>query len=223
MTVHRGALAAPLVALVLAACGEAQPSETPKPPCPTAAPLAAETDAILEGAEQAVVTTNKGTFPIELYPDEAPLATANFVNLARCGFYDNIRFHRVLAGFVAQAGDPNTDPDRAGSDPSLIGQGFPGYRFEIEPPAENLAYIQYSVSMANGGRPDTNGSQFFIALDDLQAGMQRTYTIFGQVVDGTDVVDTIGGVAVNGPAGLPLDEVVIETIEITGPPAASPS
>ena len=209
--------------LLLTACGESQPSGTPRPACPTGPPVASETDAILEDADRAVVTTNKGTFTIELYPEEAPLATANFVSLSRCGFYDGIRFHRVLAGFVAQAGDPNTDPDRIGSDPSAIGSGTPGYRFTIEPPADDLAYVQYSVSMANAGRPETNGSQFFIALEDLTAGLARTYTIFGQVVEGTDVVDTIGAVPVDGPAGLPLDEVIIERIEITAAPSASPS
>ncbi|MFN2484501.1 MAG: peptidylprolyl isomerase [Candidatus Limnocylindria bacterium] len=169
------------------------------------------------------MTTNKGAFTIELHGDAAPLATANFVSLARCGFYDGIRFHRVLAGFLAQAGDPNSDPDRPRSDPSLIGTGDAGYRFEIEPPADDLDYLQYSVSMANASAPGTNGSQFFVALDDLSGRLEREYTIFGQVVEGTDVVDTIGSVPVDGPAGLPLDPVIIESIAITAEPAASPS
>ena len=207
----------------LSGCGEAEPTPTPRPPCPTAPPTAGSPSTALEGADRAVVATNKGTFTIELYGDAAPLATANFVGLARCGFYDGIRFHRVLAGFLAQAGDPNSDPDRPGSDPTRLGAGDAGYRFEIEPPADDLEYSQYSVSMANAAAPGTNGSQFFIALADLSGRLARDYTIFGQVVDGTDVVDAIGSVPVDGPAGLPLDPVIIESISIGAEPAGSPS
>ncbi|MDQ3880109.1 MAG: peptidylprolyl isomerase [Chloroflexota bacterium] len=211
------------VAVATAACGETGPSATPRPPCPTAPPTAATARDEVEGAERAVVATNKGSFTIELRGDAAPLATANFVALARCGFYDGIAFHRVLAGFIIQAGDPNTDRDRPGSDPTRIGSGGPGYRFTIEPPAEDLEYDRYSVSMANASAPDTNGSQFFIALADLTGRMSRDYTIFGQVVDGADVVDTIGAVPVNGPAGLPLDPVIIESITVSAASGATPS
>lgn len=197
-------------------------SATPRPECPTVAPTAASARATLEGAGSATVTTNKGTFTIELYGDVAPLATANFVSLARCGYYDGIKFHRVLAGFIAQVGDPNTDEDREGSDPTLIGSGGPLYRFEIELPPDDLNYVSYSVSMGNNGQPDSNGSQFFIALDDLTGSLDRDYTLFGQVVEGTDVVDAIGEVPVNGPAGLPLDDVVIESITINPAPSPSP-
>ena len=210
-------------AILLAACGDAGPSPTPRPACPTAPPTAGSAEAALDGADRAVVTTNKGTFTIELRGDVAPLATASFVGLARCGFYDGIRFHRVLAGFVAQAGDPNSDPDRPGTDPTLLGSGDAGYRFEIEPPADGLDYGRYSVSMANASAPGTNGSQFFIALADLSGRLARDYTIFGQVVEGRDVVDAIGSVPVNGPAGLPLDPVTIDSVSITAEPAASPS
>lgn len=201
----------------------AEATATPQPACPTAPPTASSARTTLEGVSRATVTTNKGSFTIELYPDAAPLATANFVALARCGYYEEIEFHRVLAGFVAQAGDPNTDDDREGADPTLIGGGGPGYRFEIELPAEDLDYVMYSVAMANGGQPDSNGSQFFVALDDLTGVLDRSYTIFGQVVEGTDVIDAIGEVPVNGPAGMPLDEVVIESITIVPEPSPSPS
>ncbi len=195
---------------------------TPRPSCPISPPTATTATATLREADRAIVRTSHGSFTIELYRDVAPLATANFVDLARCGFYEGIEFHRVLAGFLAQAGDPNTDDDRPGADPTLIGSGGPGYRFEIEPPPQNLEYVRYSVSMANAGQPNTNGSQFFIALDDLTGVLDRSYTIFGQVVEGTDVVDDIGAVPVDGPAGLPLDPVVIESIEILAAPSPSP-
>ncbi|HEX6139157.1 MAG TPA: peptidylprolyl isomerase [Candidatus Limnocylindria bacterium] len=203
---------------LLAACSFG-PSPTPPPPCPASGPTAAEAATILEGAAIARVSTSKGDFTIELYPDAAPIATANFVALARCGFYDGITFHRVLAGFVAQAGDPQTKANRG--DFNGLGTGGPGYRFVIEPPAENLAYDPYVVAMANAGAADTNGSQFFIDLADLDGRLQRSYTIFGKVTEGTDVVDAIGQVPTNGERGVPLDPVVIESIGIEG--AAAPS
>ena len=168
-------------------------------------------------------TSISGQFTIELRPDVAPLATANFVALARCGFYDGIGFHRSLAGFVAQAGDPNTDADREGSDPTRIGSGGPPYRFEVELPPPQLTYEQYSVSMARTAEPNSNGSQFFVALDDLTDVLERDYTIFGRVVEGTDVVDAIGQVPVNGPAGQPLEPVTIESVTIEAAPSPEAS
>ena len=201
----------------LAAC--ASPTPAPKPPCPTQGPTAVDAQATLQGAGRAVIDTNKGSFTIELYPEEAPLATANFVALARCGFYDGISFHRIIAGFVAQAGDPKTKQNRG--DFEGLGGGGPGYEFGIEPPAVDLNYDPYVVAMANDTH--TNGSQFFINLADLNEALERLYTIFGKVVAGTDVIDTIGKVPTNGPRGLPLDPVIISTIRIEASPAASPS
>ncbi len=207
-----------LVVLIgLAAC--ASPTPTPKPPCPTQGPTAVDAQATLADAARAVVDTNKGSFTIELYGEQAPLATANFVALARCGFYDGISFHRVLSGFVAQAGDPQTRQNHG--DFQGLGGGDPGYGFEIEPPADGLNYDPYVVAMANDKR--TNGSQFFIGLADLNGRLERVYTIFAKVIAGTDVVDTIGKVPTNGPRGLPLDPVIISTIRIEAPPAASPT
>lgn len=205
------------VLIALAAC--ASPTLAPKPPCPTQGPTTADAQATLADAARAVLDTNKGSFTIELYRDQAPLASANFVALARCGFYDGISFHRVLAGFVAQAGDPQTKQNHG--DFQGLGGGDPGYGFEIEPPADGLNYDPYAVVMANDKR--TNGSQFFIDLADLNGRLERLYTIFGKVIAGTDVLDTIGKVPTNGPNGLPLDPVIINTIRIEAPPAASPS
>ena len=208
-----------LVAALFALAACASPTPAPKPPCPTQGPTAVDAQATLEGAGRAVVDTNKGSFTIELYPEAAPLATANFVALARCGFYDGISFHRIIAGFLAQAGDPQTRQNRG--DFEGLGLGGPGYEFAIEPPAEGLNYDPYVVAMANDQH--TNGSQFFIDLADLNGALERLYTIFGKVVVGTDVIDTIAKVPTNGPRGLPLDPVIITTIQIEASPAASPS
>jgi cyclophilin family peptidyl-prolyl cis-trans isomerase len=214
---HASAL---ILVLGLSACGGLGASPTPRLACPTAAPTESQVNSILAGAGAALVTTNKGTFTIELYGKEAPIAAANFVALARCGFYEGITFHRVLAGFVAQAGDPRTKQNRA--DFTGLGTGGPGYQFKIEPPAEGLGYDRYAVAMANSGRPDTNGSQFFIDLADLNGQLPRDYTIFGKVIDGTAVIDTIGQVPTNGPHGVPLDPVIIQSIAIQPGPSPSP-
>ena len=200
--------------LVLGAC-TAEPTPTPRPACPTEPPTTVSAQATLTDAALATVTVGgavEGEFAFELYGDQAPIATANFVALARCGFYDGIWFHRVLAGFVIQAGDPGTK-DQTGDFPGL-GSGGAGYEYEIEPVAEGLDYVQYSVAMANDTR--TNDSQFFVSLVDLSGRLERLYTIFGQVVSGTDVVDEIAAVPVNDPrVGVPLELVTIESIVIS--------
>jgi cyclophilin family peptidyl-prolyl cis-trans isomerase len=200
--------------LLLAAC-TAGATPTPAPECPTEAPTSVSAQATLENAAVATVQVSgavEGEFAFALHGDEAPIATANFVALARCGFYDGIKFHRVLAGFVIQAGDPGTKEHEG--DFQGIGTGGPGYEFEIEPPASGLSYEPYSVSMANNTR--TNGSQFFIALADLSAGLPPSYTIFGQVTSGTDVIDEIATVPVNDPQiGVPLTPVTIASITIS--------
>lgn len=209
------------LSLVIAACG-ADPTPSPKPPCPDAPPTSVSAQASLSDAELATFAISgavEGEFVVELNAEEAPIATASFVELSRCGFYDGVKFHRVLAGFVIQAGDPKTvqhDGDFEG-----IGTGDPNYQFEIEPPAEGLGYDQYSVSMANNTQ--MNGTQFFVALSDLNAGLPRTYTIFGQVVSGTDTVDAIAAVPVNDPRiGVPASPVTIDEIVISAASEASP-
>ena len=125
---------------------------------------------------------------------------------------------------MIQAGDPETKGQTGPFEG--VGQGGPGYRFEIEPPAEGLDYVPYSVSMANAAPavPDSNGSQFFVALTDLSGGLPREYTIFGQVTSGTDVVDAIAALPVNDPqTGLPLELAVIDSIVISGASEPAPS
>ncbi len=204
-----------LAATLLVGCAQGA-SPTPPPPCPTEAPAADAAPAILEGADRAVVVTNKGELVIALEADAAPIAVANFVALARCGFYDGISFHRIVPGLVAQAGDPQTRQNRG--DFEGLGTGGPGYRFEIELPAEGLDYDAYVVAMANAGTPDSNGSQFFINLADLDGRLNRIYTIIGEVESGTEVVDDIGEVPTSA-NDVPLDPVIIEAIRIEAAPA----
>jgi len=201
----------------LVGCSGAPSASVSVEDCPTAAPAAGDATAILADAGSVVVDTSMGTFRIELYPDAAPIAAANFVALARCGFYEQISFHRVIAGFVIQAGDPQTRANRG--DFEGIGSGGPGYSFAIEPPASDYTYERYTVAMANAGRPDTNGSQFFIDLANLNASLPRQYTIFGKVVEGTEVVDAIGLVATSGPdRNVPLEPVIIEAMTVEAAP-----
>jgi cyclophilin family peptidyl-prolyl cis-trans isomerase len=152
----------------------------------------------------ALVETNKGNFTVELLPAEAPLAVNNFVCLARAGFYDNTPIHRIVAGFVIQGGDPTG-----------TGRGGPGYKFNDEP--INLEYEKGTLAMANAG-PNTNGSQFFVVLDDLRGKLGKNYTIFGKVTDGLDVVDTLGKVQTkaggSGEKSTPIEPVTIEKVTI---------
>jgi cyclophilin family peptidyl-prolyl cis-trans isomerase len=136
----------------------------------------------------ATIKTDKGDIQIKLLADKAPVAVNNFVFLAKAGWYDNVPFHRVLSGFMAQAGDP-----------SGLGFGGPGYTFDNE-----VTGIKFDkeglVAMANAGVQDgkgTNGSQFFITfgptpqLDAADPTKEANYTIFGEVVSGMDVVKNI--------------------------------
>jgi len=143
----RRALSGFVVAALLAGCGPASP--TP-PPCPTAAPTADQATAILADAATAEFATSQGAFTVTLDPSSAPIATANFVALARCGFYDGQSFHRVLTGFVIQAGDPQTRDNHG--DFEGLGTGGPGYHFTVESPGADQRYDRYTVAMARSPR-----------------------------------------------------------------------
>jgi cyclophilin family peptidyl-prolyl cis-trans isomerase len=211
-----------VAALGLAACG-AEPTPSPAAPCPTEPPTATSAQATLEDASLATVTVTgavSGEFDMELLGDEAPIATANFVSLARCGFYDGIKFHRVLAGFVIQAGDPGTKTQEG--DYEGIGRGGAGYEYPIEPPAAGLDYAPYTVAVANDTQ--TNDSQFFVTLVDLRGRLPLDYTIFGRVTNGVDVIDAIAEVPVNDPEiGVPLTPVTISSIVISSGSGPTPS
>lgn len=134
---------------------------------------------VIDPAKQytATVETNKGSFEVAFYPNDAPKTVNNFVCLARAGYYDDTPFHRIIPGFVIQGGDPT------GS-----GSGGPGYRFEDETVSRD--YTKGVLAMANSG-PNTNGSQFFVVVGDLRGQLQKNYTIFGQVTSGEETVDAI--------------------------------
>jgi cyclophilin family peptidyl-prolyl cis-trans isomerase len=207
---------------MVTACGT-DPTPSPAPACPTEPPTALSAQATLADAALATVRVSgavEGEFSMELYGEQAPIATANFVSLARCGFYDGITFHRVIDGFVIQAGDPQTKAQEG--DFAGLGTGGAGYEYEIELPAPGLDYEPYTVAVANDER--TNDSQFFVTLADLSGRLSLDYTIFGRVTDGTDVVDAIAAVPVNDPSiGVPLDLVTIDSITISGAAEPSPS
>jgi cyclophilin family peptidyl-prolyl cis-trans isomerase len=126
---------------------------------------------------EVTIATEKGDIVLELDPKLAPTTVNNFVALARRGFYDNVTFHRVVPEFVIQGGDPE------GS-----GRGGPGYRFADEPVKGE--YTLGAVAMANAG-PDTNGSQFFICIDDCTRKLNKAYNLFGYVTSGLDVTQQI--------------------------------
>ena len=135
----------------------------------------------------ATIETELGTIELDLFTREAPRGSQNFVDLALKGFYDDVVFHRVIPGFVAQAGDGEFGK-RASLNAGRVGTGGPGYKFEDEPVRAD--YVRGAVAMANAG-PNTNGSQFFICQADLSGRLPKSYTIFGQVTKGMDVVDKI--------------------------------
>ncbi|MBI4250368.1 peptidylprolyl isomerase [Candidatus Uhrbacteria bacterium] len=147
--------------------------------------------------------TSKGDITFQTYDVDAPKTVENFVTLASKGFYDGLKFHRVISGFMIQGGDPNGD-----------GTGGPGYTFEDElnPATESYqrGYRKGVVAMANAG-PNTNGSQFFIMLEDYP--LPNNYTIFGAVTAGQEVVDAIGAVQTNA-SDKPLEDVVITSISV---------
>ena len=120
------------------------------------------------------IATDRGDIVMDLDPSIAPRTVNNFVTLARDGYYDGLTFHRVEPGFVIQGGCPEG-----------TGRGGPGYKFADEPVQGD--YQQGAVAMANAG-PDTNGSQFFVCLDDLSGRLPKQYNLFGQVVDGMNTV-----------------------------------
>ncbi len=133
------------------------------------------------------IETTKGTIVFETYDADAPKTAANFISLANKGFYNGLIFHRVIQGFMIQGGDPTG-----------TGAGGPGYQFadELNPVTDSYkaGYVRGTVAMANSG-PDTNGSQFFIMQKDTP--LPHSYSIFGKVISGMDVVDAIAATPVD--------------------------
>ena len=127
---------------------------------------------------RATVETSRGTIVLELYPTYAPKTVNNFVFLAKQGFYDGLKFHRVISNFMVQGGDPTG-----------TGSGGPGYKFEDEVRSNPLKHEAKVISMANAGA-NTNGSQFFITHAP-QPHLNGKHTVFGKVIEGESVVDAI--------------------------------
>jgi cyclophilin family peptidyl-prolyl cis-trans isomerase len=151
-----------------------------------AQPPAMEID--LDTVYQVRLETPKGDILMELDPGLAPTTVNNFVTLARQGYYDGLTFHRVVPEFVIQGGDPTG-----------TGTGGPGYKFADEPVKGE--YTLGAVAMANAG-PDTNGSQFFICVDDCRRKLQPLYNLFGYVIEGIEVAQAIA-------VGDTMDSVVV--------------
>lgn len=152
----------------------------------------------------ATLVTNKGTIQVELFPSDAPLTVNNFVCLANDGYYNDTPFHRIVKGFVIQGGDPTG-----------TGTGGPGYKFKDEPVSKD--YERGILAMANAG-PNTNGSQFFIVLEDLRGKLPKNYTIFGRVTEGLDVVDAIANtptsVGRGGEKSTPEEPITLESVTV---------
>ena len=133
----------------------------------------------------ATIDTAKGTIIAELYDDAAPNTVANFEKLANSEFYDGTRFHRVIANFMIQGGDPlSKEPGNPG-----VGTGGPGYRIKCETHLNTHRHVAGTLSMAHAGK-DTGGSQFFICHAP-QPHLDGKHTVFGQVTQGMDVVNAI--------------------------------
>jgi cyclophilin family peptidyl-prolyl cis-trans isomerase len=147
----------------------------------------------------ATIHTNRGAIELELHDEDAPTTVENFRKLAGDGFYDGVIFHRVIPDFMIQGGDPTG-----------TGSGGPGYTFEDEFNSHPVA--RGALAMANAG-PNTNGSQFFIVTADACPWLDGKHTVFGQVTNGMDVVDTISQ-AETGPGDRPREDVVIERVDL---------
>lgn len=162
------------------------------------------------GEEVAVIETSKGTVKVRLAGEDAPIHVGNFVELAQKGFYDGLKFHRYVPGFVIQGGDPNTrnasgeEVARADGNPfGGFGMGGPGYRIREEFSTNpNNRHLDGTLAMARSQDPNSAGSQFYLCLGD-QPFLDSGYTVFGQTVEGIEVVRSLR-------AG---DEIVSITIE----------
>jgi len=208
--VASGALAL-LLTLIMASCGNDETgSQVQATPAPDFAwPTGPHPRALFH-------IENQGVILLELYPELAPETVDNFIELARAGFYDGTTFHRVLPGFMIQGGDPNSR-DR---DPGNDGDGGPGYTVPDE--FSPAPHRRGTVSMANTGRPNSGGSQFFIVQGDARH-LDGQHTVFGRVAAGIEVADAIAATETDlhgrwGKPNRPLEDIVIERIEILAPP-----
>ena len=177
-------------------------SATPTATAPVTAP-AVTSSSVKNFMHNVTIVTSKGTIVFETYDADAPNTVNNFITLADKGFYNGLIFHRVILGYLIQGGDPTG-----------TGTGGPGYKFadELNPstPSYQAGYVRGTVAMANSG-PNTNGSQFFIMQKDTP--LPHSYTIFGKVISGMDVVDAIAAMAVDG-SDKPLTPITMTSVTV---------
>ncbi len=150
---------------------------------------------------QMTMTTNKGDIVFEMYDEDAPKTVDNFRTLADKGYYDGLKFHRIIRDFMIQGGCPEG-----------TGTGGPGYTFEDEFNQHKVE--RGALAMANAG-PNTNGSQFFIVTTGAAPWLDGKHTVFGKVVTGMDVVDALEGLPTDG-RDRPTEQATIESIEFAG-------
>ena len=191
-----------VIALVIAACSNKQEPSAGQP-------AGGQTPASPSAADNkvAVIETSAGTIKIELLANEAPKTAQNFKDLAEQGRYDGTIFHRVISGFMIQGGDPRGD---GSGGQTATGRPLPN---EVNPgsPTYQGGYKRGLVAMANTGRPETAGSQFFIMHKGT--ALPPVYTIFGRVIEGMDTVDKIAAMP-NGPGDRPLVPVRMNKVYI---------
>ncbi len=198
----------------VSAAPSAAGSSTGSTTCPTSAPP----HAAAGSTATATIQTPKGTIVVKLEADLAPAAVGNFIALAECGYYDGVVFHRLVPGFVIQGGDgqfgrsPKVDPNQVGS-------GGPGYTIDDDP--VSAAYGRGVVAMARTQAPRSEGSQFFVVLDDAARpalASANTYAIIGHVTSGMSVVDAIAAMPNSGtPNNAAIDPVPMTKVTITTP------
>ncbi len=162
-----------------------------------------------EVVKGAVISTSMGDIEIEFAGATAPKTVANFVSLAATKVYDGTKFHRVISGFMIQAGDPLSKDD---TKQAYWGTGGPGYQFPDELSGKEV-YSYGTLAMANSGK-NTNGSQFFIVSANPKVDLPPSYTIFGKVVGGMDVVEKIQNTPTDRSNDRPLTAVVIKSVTL---------
>lgn len=156
---------------------------------------------------QAIIMTSMGKIKVKFYNNTTPVTVNNFLKLADEKFYDGVKFHRVIKGFMIQGGDPNSKTANV----NTWGMGGPGYKFNDELTGKEK-YPQGTLAMANSG-PNTNGSQFFIVTASLEAPLPPSYTVFGEVIEGMDTALKIENVKTTT-NDRPVEDVVIQGVEL---------
>jgi cyclophilin family peptidyl-prolyl cis-trans isomerase len=154
----------------------------------------------------AILKTSLGDIKIKLDAANAPITVGNFLKLAEAGFYNGVKFHRVIKNFMIQGGDPLSKDE---ANKNSWGTGGPGYKFSDELKG-NEKYLQGTLAMANSG-PDTNGSQFFIVTASPSVALPASYTVFGQVISGLDIALKIENVKTDS-RDCPMENVIIKSI-----------